>query len=149
MKTTLLSFSIVFLCLANTQLIEIRELYFSKANTEEGVFFLGSALEKAGEGVVIDGYRAALKIILSKNEKSPFVKLKKFNEGKIDLEAIILDHSNNIELRLIRLSIQDNTPSIVNYRSNTEEDRMFLMNKKDSLKEEDLKNKIETYLAER
>lgn len=43
------------------------------------------------------------------------------------LEFAVASEPNNIEIRLIRLSIQEKVPKIVNYNKNKKEDKDFLL----------------------
>jgi ABC-type cobalamin/Fe3+-siderophores transport system ATPase subunit len=74
---------------------------------------------------------------------NPFVKIKHFNQGKSLLEKIIRENPTKAEWIYYRFVIQSNTPSILNYKKNLNEDRIFLekilqQNEIDS----DLKNRI-------
>lgn len=44
------------------------------------------------------------------------------------VEFAVASEPNNIEIRMIRLSIQEKAPKIVNYNKNKKEDKDFLVN---------------------
>ncbi|MEF9476960.1 hypothetical protein OWR28_03705 [Chryseobacterium sp. 1B4] len=48
--------------------------------------------------------------------------------GATSLEGIIKSNPNNAELRLIRMSVQENIPKIVGYRGSLKDDKAFLLN---------------------
>lgn len=50
-----------------------------------------------------------------------------FIEGVSLLEFAAKAEPNNLEIRLIRLSIQENTPKILNYKKNITTDKAFIM----------------------
>ncbi len=50
-----------------------------------------------------------------------------FVEGVKLIESAIKTEPNNLEIRLIRLSIQENTPKILNYKKNITEDKRFIV----------------------
>jgi hypothetical protein len=56
----------------------------------------------------------------------PWRKLSIFNKGKKRLNALIEQHPSNVNLRYIRLVVQENTPSILNYKNKIGEDKNFL-----------------------
>jgi hypothetical protein len=60
---------------------------------------------------------------IAKNNRKALVKT-----GATSLESIIKSNPNNIELRLIRLSVQENIPKIVGYRGSIKDDKAFLIN---------------------
>jgi hypothetical protein len=83
----------------------------SNANTEE---FINIAEKTSGSDAVIQGYKAAAKIMeakITKNNRKALVK-----SGATSLEAIIKSNPNNAELRVIRMSVQENIPKIVGYK---------------------------------
>lgn len=97
----------------------------SNANTES---FINLAKKQSSSDIVIKGYKAAAqimeaKITIEKGKRKSFVK-----RGATSLENIIKNNPNNIELRLIRLSVQENIPKIVGYHSSLKEDKAFILN---------------------
>jgi hypothetical protein len=95
----------------------------SNANTEE---FINIAEKTSGSDAVIQGYKAAAKIMeakITKNNRKALVK-----SGATSLEAIIKSNPNNAELRVIRMSVQENIPKIVGYNKNLKEDKTFILN---------------------
>lgn len=54
-------------------------------------------------------------------------KLSLFKEGKGKLEEAIKKYSDNIEFRFLRLMIQENAPSFLNYNNNLEEDSKIII----------------------
>jgi hypothetical protein len=65
---------------------------------------------------------------------SPIAKLRRFREGRILIEEAITKDPKHPEIRLLRLSVQSNTPSFLNYASEIESDRRILLK---SIQEED------------
>jgi hypothetical protein len=95
----------------------------SNANTEA---FISLAEKQSGSDALTTGYKAAAKIMeakIAKKDRKALVK-----SGATSLESIIKSNPNNIELRVIRLSVQENIPKIVGYRGSIKEDKAFLIN---------------------
>ncbi|REC74188.1 hypothetical protein DRF60_18095 [Chryseobacterium elymi] len=95
----------------------------SNANTEA---FINLAEKQSGSDAVINGYKAAAQIMeakIAKKNRKALVKT-----GATSLENIIKNNPNNIELRVIRLSVQENIPKIVGYRGSMKDDKAFLIN---------------------
>ncbi len=72
-------------------------------------------------------YKGAAIIILSKFESKASDKMKGVKQGIKLIEYAIATESNNIEIHLIRLSIQENLPKIAKYNKNKNEDKTFLL----------------------
>ncbi|MFD0963994.1 hypothetical protein [Pseudofulvibacter geojedonensis] len=76
--------------------------------------------------VSIIAYVVSIEMKQAKYKFFPWDKLKIFNDGKLKLEELILDNPNNIHLRYVRLLIQENTPSFLNYNSSIKKDKDFI-----------------------
>ena len=68
-----------------------------------------------------------------------------FKEGKALIEEAIGKEPQNIELRMIRLSVQEHLPKIVPYRANIKKDRKFIQDHL-SQQPQPLKKYIENYI---
>ncbi len=75
---------------------------------------------------VLQAYKAAADIIESKYLPTIEEKKKRAKRGITKLEALIEEDPNNLEVRLVRMSIQENVPKILKYRANLREDKVFL-----------------------
>ena len=102
---------------------------YSKANiSNEGARnFIEIADKNSSSDPLIKGYKAAAeileaKITTEKNKRKSFVK-----SGATDLESVIKSNPNNVELRLIRMSVQENIPKIVGYSKNLKEDKTYIL----------------------
>lgn len=87
--------------------------------------FISMAEKATGSDPAILGYKAAAKIMEAKvtgKDRKALVKA-----GATALESTIKSNPSNIELRLIRLSIQENIPKIVGYRGSLKEDKAYLL----------------------
>ncbi|WES96061.1 hypothetical protein P2W68_14515 [Chryseobacterium arthrosphaerae] len=123
----ILSFVAAFIFFFQSDLETLRNSYAkaneSNANTQS---FIEAAEKQSGSDAVTSGYKAAAKIMaakVTKNNRKALVK-----SGATSLESIIKSNPNNAELRLIRLSVQENIPKIVGYRGSLKDDKAFLLN---------------------
>ena len=123
----ILTFLTAFMFFFQTDLESLRNAY-AKANssTANTQAFINVADKQAGSDVVTSGYKAAAKIMEAKIAKQNRKSLVK--TGAVSLESIIKSNPNNIELRLIRLSVQENIPKIVGYRGSLKDDKAFILN---------------------
>lgn len=143
-----LIFSFITVCILFFQsgLESLRESYakanVSNANTEA---FINTAEKTSGSDAVIQGYKAAAKIMEAKIAKQNRKALVK--SGAANLESLIKSNPNNIELRVIRMSVQENIPKIVGYRGSLKDDKTFILNNY-SKQNSALKNYIKKFAAQ-
>lgn len=127
MKLILAFTTALFLYFQSGDLSVLRNSYtqanLSNTNTQN---FINTADKQSGSDAITTGYKAAAKIMEAKIAKKGRQALVK--EGATSLENIIQKNQNNIELRLIRMSIQENLPKIVGYRSSLKADKTFILN---------------------
>jgi len=122
----------IFLFLAfskNPEITEIRKLYTSVLNSESNAKEFASKLSDVSkeDNKTLYAYKGASIAILAKFKKEASEKSKSFKEGAKMVEFAVASEPNNIEIRLIRLSIQEKTPKILKYHSNKKEDKKFLL----------------------
>ncbi len=114
---------------ANTpDLASIRKIYpdvaKSEANAKEFTEKL-SGVSNNDEKTLV-AYKAASILVDSKFESIMGSKISRFKEGAKLLEATLKSDPNNIEIRMIRLSIQEDVPGITGYKKNIKEDKKFI-----------------------
>ena len=138
----------IFLVFQSSDLEALRNSY-SKANlsNENAKNFIALAEKKSSSDPVISAYKSASKILeakvtTEKNKRKSFVK-----SGATGLEKIIATNPNNAELRVIRMSVQENLPKIIGYSKNLKEDKTFLINNYGK-QTQDLKNYIKQFAGQ-
>lgn len=125
---TLLSFFFLFSILNNPTIAEIRKLYPKASETEKSAKEFASKFENfTSTDKVLIAYKGASITVVAKFQKKAGDKIRKFKEGAKFIEQSILNDPNNIEIRFIRLSVQENVPGIVKYKMNIKEDKTFLL----------------------
>jgi hypothetical protein len=147
MKTTFLFLFLVLF--GSLSITEIRKLYTTASSSESNAKEFAAKLEEVSkvDNKTLVAYKGASLTIVSKLEKKVSDKSKKFKEGSSLIEYAVANEPNSIEIRMIRLSVQENVPKIVNYRRNKKEDATFLL---DHYKEQTgaLKNYIGDFIAQ-
>ncbi|QEE48593.1 hypothetical protein FUA48_03100 [Flavobacterium alkalisoli] len=144
----LLAFFLSFFVLATQDLSSIRQNYISAATSEQGAEELYKSLEgvsDAGDNTMV-GYKAASLTLKAKYEKGLLNKKSLFTQGAKLLESVINRDADNYEVRLLRMSIQENAPKITGYNKDIEEDKKFLIKHYDSQKQ-DLKEFTKGFVA--
>jgi len=96
---------------------------------------------------VLVAYKGAGLTLLARYEKlaerGPKVK-----EAVHWIEQAVSDAPENVEIRLIRLSVQEHLPRFLKYHQNIEEDREVVQQALPSVKDESLKAMIQGYFEE-
>lgn len=142
----LLMFPLFFTSSAVT-IHDARKAYDEAIDKEEsGKQFLSLVAKENITDPLLLGYVGAVKMIMAKHYFNPWTKLHSYNEGKDLLETSIKVLSGNAELRFIRFSIQSNSPKFLNYYMHLEEDKRFLLDHLDNIKDKTLHGKIVSYL---
>lgn len=129
MKSLLMIFVFTFLYSEGHSVVSEFHLL---ANKEEEQVFMEKYQEN--ENATVQAYVCAVEMKQAEYPINPIAKLKIFNRTKKKLNILIRDNPENIDLRYVRLLLQEKTPSILGYKDNIEEDKKFLKN------EFDLKN---------
>ena len=92
------------------------------------------------------GYRSISLLIQAKSSVSPLDKIKYFRSGRNMLEQSILEDVTSIELHYLRFCVQTNTPFFMNYSSNIEDDKRFILLNWNKITDADLKLRIRNYM---
>lgn len=128
----------------NQGLSELRGQYIdaskSKENTEK---FFNLVSNYNTDNATFLAYKGA-GITLKAKYASKAERKELFVQGVTMVEKAIKKEPNNVEVRLIRLSIQENTPKILKYKSNIQEDIKVLISTFDK-QSKDLKEYIKKY----
>jgi hypothetical protein len=113
----------------NPSITEVRKLYATATSSEDNAKdFLEKLSDVSKEdNKTLVAYKGASLAIVSKLEKKIADKSRKFKEGAALIEYAVTNEPNTIEIRLVRLSVQENVPKIVNYRGNKKEDKKYLL----------------------
>ncbi len=125
-----ITFYIVFISLfiGQPSVSELRDLYVKASDSKEVSKQFSEKLKniKKTDKAVLVAYKAAGLTLKAKHAKKISNKKKYFKEGAALLEYIIAENPKDIELRVIRLSIQENSPKILKYRANKSEDAAYI-----------------------
>lgn len=128
MKLILSLFAGLFFFFQSSDLEVLRNAYSKANSSNEGAKnFIEVANNKSSSDPIIIGYKAAAEILeakvtTEKNKRKSFVK-----SGATSLESVIKANPSNVELRLIRMSVQENIPKIVGYSKNLKEDKAYIL----------------------
>lgn len=132
----------------NPDVSEVRNLYKQAVLSESAarsLFDNLTAVSKDDDKVLVS-YKGALTAITAKYEKEIKRKKELFKNGVSLIEYAIEEDPDNIEIRFVRLSVQQNIPKFLKYKMNIEEDKTFILERLNGLDNKDLKAYIQEYI---
>ena len=138
----------LFVTVLNFDIEEIRALYKQTDGSKENTIVLFDKLQTVSEkdGNVLLAYKGASIAMKGRFEKGAKQKTTIFKEGISLVEAALLKEPNNMEIRFIRLSIQQNSPKVLKYKKNIDEDKNFVLSNYESIETNTLRNYIRDYI---
>lgn len=150
MKFALIFISIIALNLQTADLDHIRNAYKVAAQDSSKVPSYNELLAgiTKSDKIELIGYKAAGIALQGKFAKKLKDKRALFIEGVTLLEYAIDKSPNNIELRFIRLGIQENTPKLLKYKGELVNDKTFLLTNFSRIKAQNLKKHIKAYILQ-
>lgn len=126
-----------------------KEFVSASASAEAAEKFLQTTENiSTGSRPILQAYKGAALVIGGKYAKGIEDKKKLAREGISLLESAVAKDPGHIEIRTLRLSIQENSPKILKYKSKIEEDRTFITRRFEELPEGELKAFVAGYLKE-
>lgn len=134
---------------AHPNMVELRNL-FEKASTDqasnEKLYSLTNSYS-LNTFPVYFAYNAAAEMTMANHVSWPGTKLEYFNTGKDRLEQAVSKFPKNVEIRYIRYCCQQGCPFFLDYASNLEEDKKFVLaNLNQTDWSDDYKRKVKEFL---
>lgn len=124
------------LFLGKADLAEVRKLYTDAAKSEANAKAFLDKVADVPDGdanKVLVAYKGCALTLKSKFSGVLGDKISFMKEGAKLIDAAAAAEPGNIEIRMIRLSVQESVPRIVNYRANKKDDKaVILKNYKDA-----------------
>lgn len=107
----------------------VRQDYRSASESEDAVKKLFTELTAVGknDNAALIAYKGAVTTMMAKYAEGIKDKKTFFKEGRELLEYAIETEPTNVEIRCVRLSVQENIPKITGYHKNKEEDKQFIL----------------------
>lgn len=127
---------------------KIREAYkvCNQSKDHANKFYEVTKQGLQNKGAIYKGYHGAALALKASYSWNPINKMSYFNKARKTIDAAIQSEPDNIELRMIRSSIQTNVPKILGYYKNIEEDRDFILNNLENVTTIELKEYIQGYI---
>ena len=149
MKTNIFIF-ILLLGLFSPSLTKVRTDYKKSFNNKEVTLQLNKYLAKVKktDKKLLVAYKGAVLILMAKYSKVIKEKNFFFKEGATLLNFAIFEEPANVEMRCIRLSIQENAPKLLKYRANKAEDKQFIKDGYDTIKSTTIKTYVRGFIMQ-
>ena len=149
MKTSIFIF-ILLLGLFSPSLTKVRTDYKKSFNSKEVTLQLNKYLAevKKTDKKLLVAYKGAVLILMAKYSKVIKEKNFFFKEGATLLNFAIFEEPANVEMRCIRLSIQENAPKLLKYRANKTEDKQFIKDGYDTIKSTTIKTYVRGFIMQ-
>lgn len=137
-----------YLFIVNVDILEVRQLYKEADLSEQNATNLFHKLESItiSDDKVLLAYKGAVTSMTAKYEKGVKQKKDVFKNGVSLVELAVASEEDNIEIRFVRLSVQQNSPKFLNYNKEIEEDKKFLLNYFNQISSSKLKAYIKDYI---
>ncbi len=100
------------------------------------------------DGVKKWAYKGAVNTVMAKHVRNKKKKKEFYTEGVTQIEAAVKKAPNDIEIRCLRLSVQENSPRFLGYHGAIEEDKAFLIAHFSETSSESIKSFIRKYVIQ-
>lgn len=125
MKIWLTLFIVTFL---GTDISQVRKSYPTASANEKNAQAFHELVSRANtDDAVMQAYKGAAETLLSKFARKVGEKISHMKAGADLIDDAVSRDPDNIEIRMVRLSVQENVPRIVNYRKNRDEDKAAIL----------------------
>lgn len=116
------------LCVAGNDmpLEQVRQGYQNAVSDKDECLRLVEELQTHVEQPVYLAYLGGLQSIRAQHVFNPISKYNTFKDGRRNIERAVAMDPDNLEIRFVRLSIQQHLPTFLNYRQNIPEDQALL-----------------------
>jgi len=149
MKFFVVLIGLLFSNIITTNIDEVRNSYRyakqSKENTES-FFELTQKTDRQNDPVLSAYYGCALTLKAAFSDKT-MDKISYFRKGKKLIDLAIESNPKNIELRMIRLSVQISAPRITRYNRDIDTDKDFMIKNVDNISSPKLKEFVKGFMS--
>jgi len=147
-----LLFSILFvsMVLFSPSLSKVRKDYVNAVNNKEATVELNRELaeiDKSDDKILV-AYKGAVLTLMAKFAKTTKERKSFFKEGVLLIDYAVSEKPKNVEIRCVRLGVQENSPKITGYRKNKEEDKNFILTHYKEIASKDVKSFVKGFVMQ-
>ncbi|CAM3389982.1 hypothetical protein [Zobellia roscoffensis] len=144
----LVIFSVLYVA-SPADLPKVRTAYIEASDSESATKALHDDLvsvSKSDDKTLV-AFKGAVTTMMAKYAKGIKDKKNLFKEGAELLEFAIENNPENVEIRCIRLSVQENVPKITGYTKEIDEDKQFIIENFNSISNKDSREFVKGYIS--
>lgn len=143
-----LVFIFCFLSLVRPDLGEIRKNYPLANGDKEVAQKMHDALSEISKDdkAILVAYKGGISTIMAKHSRGIKDKKTFFKEGVALLEQAVAQDNNNIEIRCIRMGVQENSPKFLKYKDAIDTDKQFILDHFSSETSQEIKAFVKGYV---
>ena len=148
MKNIFILLFFIYFFVNAQDLQEIRTQYPKAFESEEMTEKLEGELIKMNTSskAILQAYKGAITTLKAKFTRSKKDKKEFFKEGVALIENAVKADPENIEIRYLRLSVQENSPRFLGYHKNIEADKEFILKNYANTSSKELKDVIKDFV---
>lgn len=130
------------------KVVELRGLFYKASESKASALQLSKILDGVDDksAPILLCYKGVADMMEAKHLFNPIYKLSRFNAGKAKIEEAIRRDPDDLEMRFLRFSIQNNLPGFLGYKEQIDQDKAKLLTELDQLRDDVLKKNIVNYL---
>ena len=129
---------------------QIRKEFKLATNNRESALALRKELESVSQqdNMVLVAYKGAVMALSAKYTRENMERKNLFKDGVSLLEYAVSQKPENIEIRCLRFSIQENSPKFLKYKSNIQEDKAFILNQYENTNSKAVKDFVKSFVLQ-
>jgi len=149
MKLSLFFFGL-FLLVSNLNIKEVRENYRQAVTSESQAISFNEYLEKITkkDDKRLVAYKGAAIALVARHQKTAKQKSAGFKNGVEWVEFAIVEKPLDMEVRFVRLSIQQNSPKFLGYNKEIEGDKNFILTNFNTIRSKEFKEYLRSYILD-
>jgi hypothetical protein len=150
MKAVFLITFLVSVFVVIPKVSQIRADYSKSNGNREMIVKLHDALTSVErkDNKVLVAYKGAVLTAMAKYAKAKKDKKEFFKKGAELLEFAVYSQPNDIEIRTIRLSIQENAPKFLKYNKSIPEDKEFILKNYKKISSSSIREFVSSYVLQ-
>lgn len=142
--------SFILCSLGTPTLSEVRGIYMTASDSEAVTKQLHEQLESVKENAApaLLAYKGAVMTMMAKYTRKKGEKKAFFKNGATLIEAAVVADPSNLEIRTIRLSIQENAPKFLRYHKNRQEDKQLIVADFSKIKSNEIRRFVKSFVMQ-
>ena len=129
MRFSVICLSIFLLAAIEPSTLSSLRQYYAEAQTKESSADKLIELNKGSSDALMIAYNGAAHVFLANHYFNPYSKLTTLNTGLKSINQAVNSATEDVEIRFIRFSIEENIPGFVPFTSHISNDKAFLLKK--------------------